>query len=201
MTHTLENGLTLERVISVDENYMFTVTQRVVNTTDAPITVTPYARVRRIGTPDVLGYFILHEGPYGVFDETLEEYDYADIEDADDGLVEFETTGGWLGFTDKYWLVAIIPDQEQSIQARFQHVVNGDQYFATYSADTVTIPPGGTAENTNRVFAGAKEVELIDFYEEEYGINNFDLTIDFGWFYFLTKPFFYGDRLYQRNCW
>ena len=194
LTHELDNGLRLERAITIDENYMFSVTQRVVNGSNASVTIRPFSRVRRIGTPSTLGYFILHEGPYGVFNGTLEEYDYEDIIDAEQGTVDHGSVGGWLGFTDKYWLVAIIPDQAREMSARFIHrSANGiDQYFAIYQLDAVTVPPGETIENTNLIFAGAKEVEVIDGYETQYGIDNFELAIDFGWFYFLTKPFFYA---------
>ena len=192
LRHTLESGVILEREIQVDENYMFTVTQRVINETNASVSLTPYARIRRFGTPDVLGYFILHEGPYGVFDGTLREYDYDDIIDAEGGRIEYDSTGGWLGFTDKYWLVAIVPDQGQQMQARFMHqdVGGQDQYFAIYQLDQITVPPQDSHETTHNIFAGAKEVAVIDHYQESLGIDNFELAIDFGWFYFLTRPFF-----------
>ena len=185
-------GLLFERTISIDENYMFTVTQRVTNTSQDLLRLSPYGRVLRFGTPPTLGFFILHEGPYGVFDGTLEEYDYDDVQDA--GRIEYQTTGGWLGFTDKYWLVALVPDQTEPLDARFDHVLSGsvDRYFATYQAQAYEVAPGESVEVTNRLFAGAKEVAIIDAYEENLGITQFDLTIDFGWFYFLTKPFFYA---------
>ncbi|HET8728240.1 MAG TPA: membrane protein insertase YidC [Alphaproteobacteria bacterium] len=192
LTWTNAQGLTFERVIAVDEDYMFTVTQRVTNTTGEPLTLTPYGRVLRFGTPETLGFFILHEGPYGVFDGTLKEYGYDDIED--EGRIPFETTGGWLGFTDKYWMVALAPDQEATFDAQFVHQLEGNEnrYYSTYSVEPMTVAPGATVEETTNLFAGAKEVRLIDAYQERYGITNFDLSIDFGWFYFLTKPFFYA---------
>ena len=186
-------GLLFERIVAVDENYMFTVTQRVTNTGDGALTVSPYGRVVRHGTPDTLGFFILHEGPYGVFDGALNEHSYDDI--VDEGTIAETTTGGWLGFTDKYWLVALIPDQQTPIEAQFTHRLAGseDRYFATFQNDTGSIlAAGATVESTTRVFAGAKEVRLIDAYEQRYGIEKFDRSIDFGWFYFLTKPFFYA---------
>jgi YidC/Oxa1 family membrane protein insertase len=193
VTLTWDNGqgLTFERVVSVDEDYMFTVTQRVTNTGDAAVTMAPYGRVLRFGTPEVTGFFILHEGPYGVFDGTLEEYDYEDIQD--DGVIRYDTTGGWLGFTDKYWMVGLIPDQSLPMEARFSHGdPTRDRYGGTFIAPARDVAPGETTEATTRVFAGAKEVELIDGYAEQFGVENFDLAIDFGWFYFLTKPFFYA---------
>ena len=194
VTLTWENGqgLLFERVVAIDENYMLTVTQRVTNNGRTSVPLVPYGIVRRWDTPDTLGFFILHEGPYGVFDGTLEEYDYDDLQS--DGLIEYSSIGGWLGFTDKYWLVALVPDQEAEFQAQFRHSQPGGRnlYAANYFGAAVTVTPGDSAEVTNRVFAGAKEVELIDAYEAELGIERFELTIDFGWFYFLTKPFFYA---------
>ncbi|NBC33037.1 MAG: membrane protein insertase YidC [Alphaproteobacteria bacterium] len=195
VTLTWDNGagLVFERTISVDDDYMFTVTQRVTNTGEAPQALNPYSRVLRFGTPETLGFFILHEGPYGVFDGTLEEYNYDDLEE--DGRIEYQTTGGWLGFTDKYWLVAMVPEQSAAVHAEFTHQMADptlDLYAATYIGGQVRLAPGESAENTSRVFAGAKEVSLIDSYERTYNIENFDLSIDFGWFYFLTKPFFFA---------
>lgn len=185
-------GLTFEREIAVDQDYMFTVTLRATNTGSAPVTLSPYGRVLRFGEPDLLNFFILHEGPYGVLDGTLEEYSYDDLmEEAD---INQQTTGGWLGFTDKYWLVALAPDQQSSFDAGFSHRADGplDRYFATYRATETIVQPGETAETTTHLFAGAKAVQLMDRYSEELGIEKFDLTIDFGWFYFLTKPMFYA---------
>jgi len=192
VTLTWDNGagLTFERVVAIDENYMFSVTQRVINDTNQAVALRPYGRVMRFGTPDVLGFFILHEGPYGVFNGTLDEYDYGDL--VDDSQIVADSTGGWLGFTDKYWMVALVPDQQTVIQAQFAHSapVSRDQYYATYAADVMAVEPGGTVEITNHLFAGAKEVNVIDGYETALGIENFDLAIDWGWFYFLTRPVF-----------
>ncbi len=186
-------GLTFRLQIAVDENYLFTVTQAVDNATDGAVALRPYARILRVGTPDTLGFFILHEGPYGVFDGTLEEYSYEDIQD--DGEVRQTSTGGWLGFTDKYWLVALVPDQAEPFDGQFTHRLTEtgiDRYIAAFAAPEKIVLAGGSAETTQRIFAGAKEVDVVDAYEAEFAIDNFDLTIDFGWFYFLTKPFFYA---------
>ncbi|MGK9234653.1 membrane protein insertase YidC [Inquilinus limosus] len=182
-------GLVFERTVSIDANYMFTVVQRVVNNTDKPVQLASYGRVLRFGTPVTQGYFVLHEGPYGVFNGTLEEKTYKDIQD--DKAVRNTTTGGWLGFTDKYWLVALVPDQSVKVDTQFLHQSDGEgRYLATYQADPVTVAPGQTAESTGRVFAGAKEVDLIESYADTLNITKFDFAIDFGWFWFLTKPFF-----------
>ncbi len=183
-------GQRFEREIAIDADYMITVTQRVINEGADPVSLAPYARVQRIGTPWTEGFFILHEGPYGVFDGTLEEYSYDDI--VDDGTLLHDTTGGWLGFTDKYWLVALIPDQSKPVDARFMHFAEGtDRYLGSWQGEVVSVEPGASVDSTSHVFAGAKEVELIGTYGDALGITHFDKAIDFGWFAFLTKPFFY----------
>jgi YidC/Oxa1 family membrane protein insertase len=191
LTWTSSQGLTFERVIAVDRNYMFSITQRVTNTTDQPIDLAPYGRILRFGQPETSGFFILHEGPYGVFNGTLHEYNYDDLED--DGNARHETTGGWLGFTDKYWMVALAPDQESTFEAQFVHQLNNgqqDRYYSIYSEQPMTVAPGASIEQTSNLFAGAKEVNLITAYEEDLGITKFNLAIDWGWFWFLTKPIF-----------
>jgi YidC/Oxa1 family membrane protein insertase len=182
-------GLTFERTVAIDEDYMFTVTQRVINNGDEAVALVPYGRVQRTYPDDLVGFFILHEGPYGVFNGSLDEWDYGDLVDED---IAYQTTGGWIGFTDKYWLVALVPDQSADVSAQFVHRdgAGGGRYFATFAREAVAVAPGASAEVTNRVFAGAKEVSVIDAYEAEFSIDGFGLTIDWGWFYFLTRPFF-----------
>ena len=185
-------GLRFERLIEIDENYLFTVTQRVFNSGDRDLALSPYGLVSRSGTPDVLGFYILHEGLIGVFEGTLKEVDYDELQD--DGVVEQSTTGGWIGITDKYWMVVLIPDQAKTVSTRFVHNLRngGDKYQSDYLYEALTVPAGGSAEVTSRVFAGAKEVLLLDAYRDELGIAEFDRAVDFGWFYFLTKPLFYA---------
>ncbi len=184
-------GLKFERTIALDDDYMFTVTQRVRNTGASDVTLSPYSLVSRTGTPDILGFYILHEGLLGVLDGTLEEIDYDELEP--DDPIRQQTTGGWLGITDKYWLVALVPDQDQAVQTSFSigRSNGAEKYQTDFLAPPVTVPAGGMAEVTSHIFAGAKEVTLLDAYETELGILNFDLAVDFGWFYFLTKPIFY----------
>jgi YidC/Oxa1 family membrane protein insertase len=184
-------GLLFKRVIALDDNFMFSVTQTVENHTDAPVTLFPYALISRTGTPKVLGYYILHEGPLGVLDDTLHEIKYKDLKEQK--LVEGASTGGWIGITDKYWLAALIPDQREPVHTRFSYAdVRGtDKYQTDFLGDAATVQPGASAETTSRLFAGAKEVRLLDHYADSLGIARFDLAVDFGWFYFLTKPIFY----------
>ena len=191
-------GLTFVRTISIDDNYMFTITQRVENATAAPITLFPYALVSRTGTPTTSGYFILHEGPVGVLDGQLREPSYSDV--VDEKSIARRTTGGWFGITDKYWLTALVPDQSKPVDTRWIHGKEGaaDKYQADWLGEATTIAAGASAETKSNLFAGAKEVKLLDKYEEEMGIARFDLAVDFGWFYFLTKPFFYAIDFFNR---
>ncbi len=191
VTMTWENdaGLRLERVYDLDADFMFTITQRLQNTGSAPITVFPFGRVTRVNTPDTLGFYILHEGPIGILDGTLTEVDYDDLQD--DGPVAQDTVGGWIGVTDKYWLAALVPDQTAPMKTRFTYNQRGgfDRYQADYLGEGITVQPGAKAEVTNRLFAGAKKVDVLKRYRDDLGIERFEMAIDFGWFFFLTKPF------------
>ncbi len=187
-------GITFRQFFSVDENFMFTIRQVVENNSDQRINIAPIGEVRRIDTPDTQGFFILYEGPLGVFNGTLEDDDdYDDL--VDDGSVDFAVSpNGWLGYSDKYWLTALVPDQTRPFTARFQHqkILGRDAYTIRYLVDQgEVVAIGGSSEYVSHFFAGAKEVSLIDAYEETYNIPLFDRAIDWGWFYFLTKPIFY----------
>ncbi len=198
VTLTWDNGkgLVFTRTIAINEDYVFSFDDMITSSLDTALTVFPYGLVRRHGTPPTSGIYILHEGALGVFDETLSEEDYDDIKDADGGVSKInpEQPGGWIGFTDKYWLAAVLPDQERNYSFAFKSL-NGpkDRYQVDFiDAAGMVIEPGGSVTSKSRLFAGAKKVTLLDHYTEEFGIPNFDLAIDFGWFYFLTKPFFYA---------
>jgi YidC/Oxa1 family membrane protein insertase len=195
VTLTWDNGagLIFKRVIAVDDKYMFAITDSVVNSGEAPATVQPYALILRHGKPNVAGYSILHEGFVGVIgDGGVQEVTYAGIEKATGRLNAFKGDGGWLGFTDKYWGSAVIPDQTAPIAARFtaSGTVQPVDYQADFLGKEQTVAPGATVEATTRLFAGAKEVSTIDNYASRLGIKKFDLMIDWGWFYFITKPLF-----------
>ena len=191
-------GLTFEQTIAIDDQYLFTVTQRVINNGGEAAEVAPFGLISRVGTPQILGFYILHEGPLGVFNGTLEEYDYGDdLKEAYQGqevVIDQTTTGGWLGITDKYWLAALVPDQSAAVKARFVYnqPAGRDHYQSDFLYAAATVAPGATAETTSRLFAGAKRVPLLEQYQETYGITNFELAVDFGWFYFLTKPIFHA---------
>ena len=185
-------GLRFARTVELADDFLLTVEQSVANDTAFPVTLYPYGLVSRSGTPETSGFFILHEGPLGVLGEGLQEHDYDDL--IDDGEIEVENTQGWLGITDKYWLTALIPEPGEAFTARFLHRLEQgvDKYQTDYLRTAVTVPPGGRAAVRNHVFAGAKKAHLLDRYRDDLDFAKFDLAIDFGWFYFLTKPFFYA---------
>ncbi len=184
-------GLKFRRTISVDDHFMFTVKDGVENTGSAPVTLFPYALVSRFGKPEVSNYAVLHEGLIGVVgDSRVQEIKYDAM--AKEGRRELDGTGGWIGITDKYWAAAVIPDQGAGYKGTFQAFGTAEprHYQTSTFEDAKTVQPGQTAETTTRVFAGAKESNLIDRYKTGGGIKSFDLLIDWGWFYFITKPLF-----------
>jgi YidC/Oxa1 family membrane protein insertase len=192
-------GLRFERVISLDRDYMFTVTQRVVNQGRSPVTLFSYGRVVRVGTPATAGFYILHEGLIGVLNGTLHEVNYDDAPPAEEHARQ-ETTGGWLGITDKYWLVALAPDQQQTFTGLFsaKEAAGAPHYQADYRGGAVTIAPGAAAESSSRLFAGAKEVKLLERYRDELNLPLFERAVDFGYLWFLTQPIFWVLDLIYR---
>ncbi len=188
-------GQVFEIVLSVDDNFMFTAEQRVRNTGGAEVKVYPWTRIRREYTPVTAGYYILHEGPIGYLEDRLKDPSYADLKkEAEKGQgnvgLQVKSTGGWAGITDKYWLAALIPDQAVPVIASFRHFTenSADRYQVDFlPASPTIVAPGGTGSSTSRVFAGAKEIHLIDNYEEALKLPHFDKAIDFGWFYPFTK--------------
>ncbi|MHA7774754.1 membrane protein insertase YidC [Roseibium sp. M-1] len=185
-------GLTFKRTYSVDENYMFTIEQSVVNATDKDLTLYPYGLVARRNLPESQSIYILHEGLIGVFgEEGLTEIGYSDLAE-DGGVRPAKVDQGWLGMTDKYWAATLIPLPGEAFQPSFKYSAETGYYQTDYLLDSVTIAAGATGETSSYLFAGAKETKLLDGYEEALGIKRFELLIDWGWFYFLTKPMFFG---------
>ncbi len=185
-------GLKFQRRIAVDDRYMFTITDSVSNTGTAAQTLYPYALVARTGTPVTSGYAVLHEGFVGVVgDSGVQELTYSGIEKEPKAQKTLKGQGGWLGFTDKYWAAVVIPDQATGEEDTFS--ARGTT-LKTYQTDSLgeakIVPPGGNAEVTTRIFAGAKEKSTLDAYQATLGIKKFDLLIDWGYFYFITKPMF-----------
>ncbi len=195
VTLTYDNGEGLEfrRTIAVDAKYLFTIEDSVANKGQAPVSLYPYALISRHGKPNVLGYYILHEGLVGVMgDQGLQEVGYGDIESKK--TISFKVTNAWMGITDKYWAATLLPDVKANLQARFSAGDLGDtrkSYQTDYLLDQVTIAPGATGAAQARLFAGAKETSVIDAYDKDLGLNRFELLIDWGWFYFITKPLFW----------
>jgi YidC/Oxa1 family membrane protein insertase len=194
VTLTWDNGEGMEfrRTIAVDDKYLFTVNDTVTNKGGQPVTLFPYGLISRHGTPSVLGYYILHEGLIGVMGEQgLQEYTYSTI--GEEKVKTWSVTNAWMGITDKYWASALLPDPAAKLQARYSTGTAGTlpTYQTDYLMEGMTVAPGATASTTGRLFAGAKEVAAVDGYDQALKLNRFELMIDWGWFYFITKPLFY----------
>ena len=187
---TNNKGIRFERDIALDDKYMFTITDRVVNASSDEVQLIPYGRIARFGEPNTQGIFVLHEGLIGFLGEDgLQEIDYDDLRDSKE-ISLARTPDGWLGITDKYWATALIPGS--SFKPRFFYSDQGGELFQTdFVGQLSSVAAGASVEIENRLFAGAKVTEIIDGYQEGLTIGNFDLMIDWGWFYFITKPLFW----------
>lgn len=185
-------GLLFQQIITVDQEYMFTITQRVTSKAAQPFSLGIQGNVTRGGVPPTSGFFILYEGPLGVFNGTLKEITYDSLKEQPS--VEQPLSVGWLGMTDKYWLVALVPNQKTKMSGAFHYKAQQPSpfYQVDFREELQILQPGATFEATNYLFAGAKELRVLDDYEKSREINHFDLAVDFGWFYFLTKPIFYA---------
>ncbi|MGR3661252.1 MAG: membrane protein insertase YidC [Paracoccaceae bacterium] len=192
------NGLNFSRLIEIDENYLFTVTQSVENTSENSVRVAPSIELVRHGTPSNLKkFFILHEGAISQSGEELQEYDYGKIEDfgaterwgAHSEVVNV-VNNGWTGFTDHYWMSTIIPESSQPFESVLQYDARSDKFRAIARLETLDVASGTTASTSTQLFAGAKEWETIRNYQNDNGIYKFLDSIDWGWFFFLTKPIF-----------
>jgi YidC/Oxa1 family membrane protein insertase len=184
-------GLSFRRTIAVDNDYLFTIRDEVENHGQNPVSLTPFALISRHGTPKTLGYYILHEGLIGVLgDQGLQEVTYKTIEDKK--RMVFRVTNAWLGITDKYWAAVLLPDTTAPVTAEFSagSIGNVKTYQTDYLLEPQTIAPGSTGTAAARLFAGAKVVSVVDGYEKALNLNRFELLIDWGWFYFITKPMF-----------
>lgn len=190
-------GLVFRRQIAIDENYLFTITQSVENSGNSAVRLAPYGIVARHGEPEVIGFYILHEGVVRSSDGTIQEIDYDDMPDQEidrreaaavDSIAVEEN--GWVGFTDKYWMTTLIPQPGQSFTSVSKYTARTDTYQTDMRLPAQEIPAGTTARMTTMLFAGAKEYTTIITYERDLGINQFIDSIDWGWFFFLTKPIF-----------
>ncbi|MDA9624477.1 membrane protein insertase YidC, partial [Pelagibacteraceae bacterium] len=189
-----KNGIVFRKKIELDDKFLFKVTQEIINESKEAISLYPYAQITRNKIPDdIQNFYISHEGFIGVFDEELKEDDYDDIEDK---KINREADNGWFGITDKYWLTAIVPPKNENFKSSFLYK-NG--FKANYILNNpIIVEASSKNKNEIKIFAAAKEVETIDNYAADYKINKFDLVIDWGWFYFFTKPlFFVIDYLFK----
>ena len=186
-------GLVFRRTFAVDDSFMFTIEDSVENKGGAAVTLVPYARTVRVGKPTTSGYAVLHEGFVGVIgDSRVQEITYDAIEKETRATKTLNGTGGWVGFTDKYWAVAMAPAQSSTLDASFSSSGTEVKTYQTAVLEQpVTIEAGATSGVKTNVFAGAKVTRTIDDYQAKFGIKNFDLIIDWGWFYFITKPLFW----------
>ena len=184
-------GLIFGLDIAIDENFMFAVNQSVENKTDKPLTLFPWSLVVRMGEHKAEGTYVLHEGPYGVFNGSLKEFSYKDF--ADNKQQKITTTGGWVGITDKYWMATLVPDQKSKVDVTLKGSGAGAhvRYQIDFVGPGVTVAPGASGSSESHLYAGAKIVRVIDAYRTNLGIDRFDLTIDWGWFWFFTKPMFW----------
>ncbi len=194
-------GLVFTRKISVDPRYMFKIEDSVANTSGAPVILDHRSVLSRHGTPKIEGFFILHEGPIGIAGEKgLQEITYSgaltDLKEGEHLTKSFDKiTGGWFGITDKYWATALIPDQKSEIDAYVtgfnKQGLHKERFQIDYIKRGVAVPAGAESSVTTSMFAGAKKVGIIEDYGDTLGIKQFDLMIDWGWFYFITKPLFH----------
>ena len=180
-------GLIFTKKIELDDKYLFKISQGIKNTSNKSYEFFPYAQITRNYKPDVIPIYILHEGFIGMFDDELKEEDYEDVEDE---KFIINSSKGWLGITDKYWLTAIVPEKGKKFKSEFLSI--DGKYKANFIIKEATVL-SSNASITNEInaFVMAKEVAVIDDYAEKLGIEKFDLTIDWGWFYFITKPLFF----------
>ena len=188
-------GLLFERIVAIDDKFMFTITDRVKNSSTGSVTLYPFGLIARHGKPHTNDFYVLHEGPIGVMGGTLQDPTYADV--IKQGKIAASSNGGWLGITDKYWLTALAPIAGEDVTAAFTYAAEVDaaKEQGTFQSDfrgtPVTLAAGADAEHVQHFFAGAKELRTLDDYASRYKIPRFYDAIDFGWYWFFTKPFLY----------
>ena len=191
ITWTNTQNITFEKIITLDEHYLFSIDQRVINNSDKSFDLYPFGLSKRQGLPEMQNFFILHEGPLSVTDGVLEEYDYDDLKEKQ--KIKLNSVGGWIGMTDKYWQTTIIPNQNEPIQQTYSYsfVENIDNFQTDLVGAKIVVGNGDNISHNLKLFAGPKIVSVIEQYMDEYGVQEFDRSVDFGWFYFLTKPIFH----------
>jgi len=195
---TNEKGLVFSKRYEIDKDYLFTVTQEVTNSFDETLTLRPYGLIARHGEPETLGMYLLHEGAIGAADGITEELDYDEFADApferaeNANITKIDVANnGYIGFTDKYWMTALIPEPGTAFTAAYKVGIKDEVYQTDVRLDAVSVAPGESASSKIHFFAGAKRAEVLKEYEESLGVDRLYDAIDWGWFYFLTKPFFW----------
>ena len=191
LTWTNDDNIKFEKKISIDNQYLFTVNQTIINNSDKTYNFYAYGQIIRNEAPEVTNFYILHEGMLGVFDDQLIEEDYDDIEEKKYS-VNAET--GWLGITDKYWITSLIPENEKKFRAEFDYK---NKFRANFIETNVTeVGANQSKSNKIKIIIAAKEVDVIDGYAESLNISKYDLAIDWGWFYFIVKPLFFAIQYF-----
>jgi len=188
-----KQGLIFEKIISIDNQYLFTVKQNIKNRTSNIYNFYPYGQIIRKELPEIIDFFILHEGPIGVFDQQLVEKDYKDIIDK---KFSKNANEGFLGITDKYWLTSLIPEKNKKFRADFEYKEKFKVNFV--ETEPIEIQPDGQINSEIKIIIAAKEVGVIDGYNDSLNLTKFDLVIDWGWFYWIVKPlFFLNDYFFK----
>ena len=181
-----ENGIEFQKKIFIDNNFLFTIEQNIINNTNKTYNFYPYGQIIRNTAPEVTNFYILHEGLIGVFDEQLVEEDYDDIQEK---KYSINATSGWTGITDKFWTTIIVPEQNKEFRSDFEYK---NKFKANFiETKSTEVGANESKKNTIKLIVAAKEVDVIDSYADKQRINKLDLVIDWGWFYWLTKPFFF----------
>tara|TARA_B100000579_G_scaffold408478_1_gene396643 strand:- start:33 stop:1715 length:1683 start_codon:yes stop_codon:yes gene_type:complete len=187
LTWNNNQGIKFEKNIKIDNQFLFTINQKITNNSDKSYNFYPYGQIVRNKAPEVTNFYILHEGLIGVFDQQLVEQDYEDIKEK---KFSKNTESGWLGITDKYWITTLIPEKNKDFRADFDYK---NKYRANFiEKNPLEISGNSYGTNEIKVIVAAKEVDVIDGYAEKLNIDKFDLAIDWGWFYFFTKNFFFA---------
>jgi YidC/Oxa1 family membrane protein insertase len=194
LTYDNGHGLVFTRIIAIDDKYMFTVTDSVANKSGAAANLFPFGYVARQNIPKTTTTYVLHEGFVGVANGSEVDAKYSDFKDPGTPPKTFASTGGWVGITDKYWMAAIVPPQGESFSGAYlgaKTQAGADAYQANYRLNARMLAPGAVVSVTHRLFAGAKVVDILRDYQDSQNIAHFDLAVDWGWFWFLTRPFFW----------
>ena len=208
LTWKNKQSVTFKIYISLDKDYMFNINQEVINDSYNTIRIFPYRLIKRINKPKTINFFILHEGLISLANDELLEKKYDDLSDdcSSENNIKSDycnqkTDGGWLGFTDKYWLTALIPNQLETININHRHIKNNsnDDYRTGYAGNIIEIKEKSSVNYNGKFFAGAKVVKILNQYQNQENVIRFNDTVDWGWFSFLTKPIFYAINWFYKK--